>query len=216
MSNNKEEQELQEEVSEEYNCGYTAIEKLEGISEAKVEKILTEGFQPATEVQKIRHELIYITTGSDQLNNILGGGIETGSITELFGEFRTGKSQLCHTLAISCQLPASVGGAEGKCIYIDTENTFRPERLVAIAERFGLNGEEALDNVAVARAYNTDHQFDLLVNAAGMMAETRFAVLIVDSVTALYRTDYAGRGELAARQMHLAKFLRSLQRLADE
>nr|CAG8566167.1 2994_t:CDS:2 [Entrophospora candida]CAG8571823.1 2153_t:CDS:2 [Entrophospora candida] len=208
MSNNKEEQELQEEVSEEYNCGYTAIEKLEIMVFTRLR------FQPATEVQKIRHELIYITTGSDQLNNILGGGIETGSITELFGEFRTGKSQLCHTLAISCQLPASVGGAEGKCIYIDTENTFRPERLVAIAERFGLNGEEALDNVAVARAYNTDHQFDLLVNAAGMMAETRFAVLIVDSVTALYRTDYAGRGELAARQMHLAKFLRSLQLVA--
>nr|CAG8444227.1 7317_t:CDS:10 [Entrophospora candida] len=189
-----------------------ALLNIKGISEAKVEKILTEGFQPATEIQRKRHELVYITTGSDQLNNILGGGIETGSITELFGEFRTGKSQLCHTLAISCQLPASMGGAEGKCIYIDTENTFRPERLITIAERFGLNGEEALDNVAVARAYNTDHQFDLLINAAGMI----FAVLIVDSVTALYRTDYAGRGELAARQMHLAKFLRSLQRLADE
>ncbi len=76
------------------------------------------------------------------------GGIETGAITELFGEFRTGKSQLCHTLAVTCQLPVNMGGGEGKCLYIDTESTFRPERLLAVAERYGLNGEEVLDNVA--------------------------------------------------------------------
>lgn len=88
------------------------------------------------------------------------GGIETGSITEMFGEFRTGKTQLCHTLAVTCQvvsrlssiemrykrfsltrsllffqLPIDQGGGEGKAMYIDTEGTFRPERLLAVAER---------------------------------------------------------------------------------
>ncbi|WFD02745.1 RecA recombinase Rhp51 [Malassezia obtusa] len=135
---------------------------------------------------------------------------------ELFGEFRTGKSQICHTLAVTCQLPIDMGGGEGKCLYIDTEGTFRPVRLLAVAERFGLDGEEVLDNVAYARAYNADHQLDLLVQAAAMMAESRFALLIVDSLTSLYRTDFAGRGELSARQTHLAKFLRTLMRLADE
>lgn len=114
------------------------------------------------------------------------------------------------------QLPIEMGGGEGKCLYIDTEGTFRPVRLLAVAERFGLNGEEVLDNVAYARAYNADHQTQLLIQASSMMAESRFSLLIVDSLTSLYRTDFSGRGELSARQMHLAKFLRALQRLADE
>lgn len=101
------------------------------------------------------------------------GGIETGSITELFGEFRTGKSQICHTVAVTCQLPVSMGGGEGKCLYIDTEGTFRPVRLLAVAERYGLNGEEVLDNVAYARAYNADHQQSLLTMASALMSESR-------------------------------------------
>jgi hypothetical protein len=109
-----------------------------------------------------------------------------------------------------------MGGGEGKCLYIDTEGTFRPTRLLAVAERYGLNGEEVLDNVAYARAYNADHQLQLLMQASAMMAESRFSLLIVDSLTSLYRTDFSGRGELSARQMHLAKFLRGLMRLADE
>ncbi|VDP90564.1 unnamed protein product [Echinostoma caproni] len=131
-----------------------------------------------------------------------------------------------------------MGGGEGKCLYIDTEGTFRPERLLAVAERYGLSGSDVLDNVAYARAYNTDHQMELLISAAAMMSESRrvsnapfsavakyccnhgslfiYALLIVDSATALYRTDYSGRGELSARQMHLARFLRTLLRLADE
>lgn len=157
-----------------------------------------------------------ITTGSKELDKLLNGGIETGSITELFGEFRTGKSQLCHTMAVTCQLPIDMGGAEGKCLYIDTEGTFRPERLLAVADRFGLNGNDVLDNVAYARAYNTDHQSQLLVQASAMMAESRYALVIVDSATSLYRTDYSGRGELSSRQMHLARFLRMLLRLSDE
>ncbi|KAJ3279082.1 recombinase rad51 [Borealophlyctis nickersoniae] len=200
-----------------------ALLLIKGISEAKADKILAEaaklvpmGFTTATEFHQRRSELINISTGSQELDKLLGGGIETGSITEIFGEFRTGKTQLCHTLAVICQLPFDLGGGEGKCLYIDTEGTFRPERLLSIAERYNINGEEVLDNVAYARAYHTDHQKSLLSTAAAMMAESRYSLLIVDSATALYRTDYSGRGELSARQMHLAQFLRMLARLADE
>jgi len=196
---------------------------VKGISEAKADKIIMEaaklipmGFTTATEFHQRRAELIQVTTGSKELDNLLHGGFETGSITEIFGEFRTGKTQLCHTIAATCQLPIAMGGGEGKCMYIDTEGTFRPERLLAVANRYGLNGDDVLDNVAYARAYNTDHQTQLLMQAAAMMSETRYALLIVDSATALYRTDYSGRGELSARQMHLARFLRLLLRLADE
>nr|CDS29720.2 DNA repair protein RAD51 [Hymenolepis microstoma]CDS30030.2 DNA repair protein RAD51 [Hymenolepis microstoma] len=90
---------------------------------------------------------------------------------------------------------------------------FRPERLLAVAERYGLSGRDVLDNVAYARAYNTDNHTELLVNAIAMM---RYGLLIVDSATVLYRTDCSGRGELSARQMHLARFLRILLRLVDE
>uniref|UniRef100_A0A182QW53 DNA repair protein RAD51 homolog n=1 Tax=Anopheles farauti TaxID=69004 RepID=A0A182QW53_9DIPT len=196
---------------------------IKGISEAKADKILQEatkhvpmGFTTATEYHQKRSEIIQLTTGSKELDKLLGGGIETGSITEVFGEFRTGKTQLCHTLAVTCQLPVSQNGGEGKCLYIDTEGTFRPERLLATAERYKLVGADVLDNVAYARAYNTDHQMHLLMVASAMMAESRYALIIVDSATSLYRTDYSGRGELAARQTHLAKFLRMLLRLSDE
>ncbi|KAF9354871.1 recombinase rad51 [Mortierella sp. AD094] len=196
---------------------------IKGISEAKADKILMEasrlvpmGFTTATEFHERRSGMLQITTGSGELDKLLGGGIETGAITELFGEFRTGKSQICHMLAVTCQLPTAMNGGEGKCLYIDTEGTFRPERLLSISERYNLKGDEVLDNVAYARAYNTDHQMNLLVQAAAMMSESRFALLIVDSATSLYRTDFSGRGELSARQMHMARFLRNLQRLADE
>ncbi|KAJ4448181.1 recombinase rad51, partial [Periplaneta americana] len=196
---------------------------IKGISEAKADKFLTEasklvpmGFTTATEFHQKRSEIIQLTTGSRELDRLLGGGIETGSITEIFGEFRTGKTQLCHTLAVTCQLPIDQSGGEGKCLYVDTEGTFRPERLLAVAERYKLSGNDVLDNVAYARAYNTDHQTQLLIQASAMMAESRYALLIVDSATSLYRTDYSGRGELSARQMHLARFLRMLLRLADE
>jgi DNA repair protein RAD51 len=170
----------------------------------------------ASFVLKQRQDLISITTGARELDKLLGGGFETGSITEIFGEFRTGKTQICHTMAVTCQLPVSMGGAQGKCLYIDTEGTFRPERLISIAERFKLDPQEVLDNVATARAFNTDHQLNLLIEACALMSESRFGLLIIDSATALYRTDYTGRGELAARQMHLARFLRHLLRMADE
>ncbi|KAF6255447.1 putative DNA repair protein rad51 [Scenedesmus sp. NREL 46B-D3] len=196
---------------------------IKGLSEAKVEKLQKEawklvpmGFTTASIVAEQRAELIKVTTGCKELDNILEGGIETGSITEMYGEFRSGKTQLCHTLCVTCQLPIDMGGAEGKALYIDTEGTFRPQRLAQIAERYGLSVNDVLDNVAYARAHNTEHQCSLLQAAAGMMAESRFALVIVDSATALYRSEFNGRGELAARQIQLGRFLRALAKLADE
>ncbi|EAA15553.1 DNA repair protein RAD51 [Plasmodium yoelii 17X] len=195
---------------------------IKGISEQKAEKLkkackelCNSGFCNAIDYHDARQNLIKFTTGSKQLDALLKGGIETGGITELFGEFRTGKSQLCHTLAITCQLPIEQSGGEGKCLWIDTEGTFRPERIVAIAKRYGLHPTDCLNNIAYAKAYNCDHQTELLIDASAMMADTRFALLIVDSATALYRSEYTGRGELANRQSHLCRFLRGLQRIAD-
>lgn len=196
---------------------------VKGISEQKADRLIAAasmkvplGFTTASEFHQRRSELITITTGSQALDTLLQGGIETGAITEVFGEFRTGKSQLCHTLAVTAQLPVDMGGGEGKVLFIDTESTFRPTRIVPIARRFGLDETDALENIAYARAYNADHQFQLLNQAAQMMSKARFSLLIVDSIMALYRTDYSGRGELSSRQNALAKFLRQLQRLADE
>lgn len=196
--------------------------QVKGIGEKKVEMIraaakksVPMSFLTATNFLAMRQRMALITTGCGALDAILKGGIETGGITEIFGEFRTGKSQLCHTLAVSCQLPVEEKGGSGKCLYIDTEGTFRPERLVEIAKRFGLQERETLENVTYARAFNTEHQKELLVEAAALMTESRFALLVVDSMTGLFRTDYSGRGELADRQQALNLSLRSLQRIAD-
>ncbi|KAG2493815.1 hypothetical protein HYH03_008034 [Edaphochlamys debaryana] len=197
--------------------------EIKGLSEAKVEKIqqaafkfVHMGFSSAAAVLEQRKEVIEITTGCKDLDNILEGGIETGSITEVYGEFRCGKTQLCHTLCVTCQLPVDMGGGEGKAMYIDTEGTFRPTRLQQIAEKYNMSPEDVLNNVAYARAYNTEHQMKLLQDAACMLAESRFALLVVDSATALFRTEYNGRGELSTRQIQLGRFLRALQGIADE
>jgi len=216
------------------NAGYHTVESIahattrrlsdvKGISEAKVVKLkeivkqlVSMEFKTAADALEDRQSIAMLTTGSVEIDKLLEGGIETGSITEVFGEFRTGKTQLCHTLCVTCQMAISEGGAEGKAIYIDTEGSFRPERLRAIAERFGLDPAVALENVACARAHNSEHQMELLKVAAAIMAQDRYALLVVDSATALFRTDYTGRGELSERQMQMGQFLRQLTRLAEE
>ncbi|KAF3789581.1 DNA repair RAD51-like protein [Nymphaea thermarum] len=186
--------------------------QIKGIRKAKLDKILSLG---ASQIHA-QLKIIQITSGSRELDKILEGGFKTGSIAEIYGESGLGKTQLCHTLCVTCQLPLDRGGGEGKALYIDTCGSFTTQRLLEIAERFGLNGAEVLENVFCARAYNIDHQSMFLRKAASMMMETRFALMIVDIATALYLKDFSRRGELPAAQMHLAKFLRSLQKLADE
>jgi len=196
---------------------------IKGISDAKVEKILEaaaklkfSSFMTGSEFLTKRKEVIRLTTGSKALDDLLGGGVETMCITEVFGEFRTGKTQLCHTLCVTSQLPTSMGGGNGKVAYIDTEGTFRPERIAPIAERFNLDKDAALDNVMFARAYTHEHQTQLITEIAAKMVEDQFRLLIVDSVTALFRVDFSGRGELAERQQKLGQVLSKLMKIAEE
>ena len=197
---------------------------IRGMSDTKVEKIqeaarklTSAGFVSGTDFLKNQMSLrFHISTGASKVNQLLGGGIESSSITELFGEFRCGKTQICHTLAVLCQLPLSQGGGQGKVCYIDTENTFRPERIQAIASAYNLDPQQTLKNVVYARCYNSDHLWQLLVCASAKMAEEKFALLVIDSLMAPFRVDYSGRGELAERQQHLGRFMVRLQKLSEE
>lgn len=196
---------------------------IKGLSDAKVDKIIEAarklsdcGFTNGSAYLQMRGKVTRMTTGSTALDQLLGGGIESMSITEAFGEFRTGKTQIAHTLCVTCQLPTSMGGGNGKAIYVDTEATFRPERIKPIANRFGLDADAVLNNILVARAYTHEHQMHLLSMVAAKMAEDQFSLLIVDSITALFRVDFSGRGELAERQQKLAKMMSQLIKLAEE
>ncbi|XP_039045149.1 meiotic recombination protein DMC1 homolog [Hibiscus syriacus] len=163
-----------------------------------------------------RESVLRITTGSRSLDELLGGGIETSCITEAFGEFRSGNTQLAHTLCVSAQLPTNMRGGNGKVAYIDTEGTFRPDRIIPIAERFGMDPGAVLDNIVYARAYTYEHQYNLLLGLAAKMSEEPFRLLIVDSVIALFRVDFTGRGELAERQQKLPQMLSRLTKIAEE
>ncbi|KAL6056418.1 Meiotic recombination protein DMC1 B [Balamuthia mandrillaris] len=221
---------------------------IKGISEAKCDKIVEaasklqfSSFMTGTEYLSKRKDVIRITTGSAQLDALLKGGIETMSITErlsLIGEFRTGKTQLCHTLCVTTQLPRSMNGGNGKVAYIDTEGTFRPDRIGPIAERFGLDPNAALDNIVFARAFTHEHQTELITQIAAKMVEDQYRLLvccllfclsfpwvayavfaalqIIDSITALFRVDFSGRGELAERQQKLGRMLSKLMKVAEE
>ncbi|CAH7682741.1 RecA protein, partial [Phakopsora pachyrhizi] len=131
--------------------------------------------------------------------------------------FSCGKTQLCHTLCVTTQLPTDVGGGGGKVAYIDTEGTFRPERIRTIAERFEMEPEAALDNIIIGRAANSEHQMELIVQLAAKFAEDGdFKLLIVDSILALFRVDFSGRGELSERQQKLNQMLARLTRISEE
>ena len=173
------------------------------------------GFESATEVLKRRQEIGKITTGSKNLDNLLSGGIETQAITEAYGAFGSGKSQLAHQLAVNVQLPKEKGGFEGKVIFIDTENTFRPERIQQMAKSKGLDPNKVLENIFVAKAYNSDHQVLLVEKAKEIINKENVKLLIVDSLTSHFRADYLGRGTLASRQQNLNRHLHTLQKLAE-
>ncbi|HDD60882.1 MAG: DNA repair and recombination protein RadA [Thermoplasmata archaeon] len=172
-------------------------------------------FETGDVVLERRKEVMKLTTGSKRLDALLGGGVETMAIIELFGEFGSGKTQLTHQLAVNATLPKDMGGLEGEVIYIDTENTFRPERIIQMAEGWDLDPMEVLKKIHVARAFNSHHQM-LLVDKAGELAKERpIKVLVVDSLTAHFRAEYVGRGALAERQQKLNRHLHDLHRFGD-
>jgi len=199
------------EIEELTGMGSETAQKVNQLAMGKIEH----GFITATEVLERRKLLKKCTTGSQDLDHILGGGLETGAITELIGEFGSGKTQICFTLSVLAQLPNEQGGLAGKVCVIDTEGTFLPERIKQIAETRGLNAEDILQGVLVARAYNSEHQTILIKNLPAVVQEYNVKVVIVDSMIGHFRGEYIGRGTLSDRQQKIASCLAALLRVAE-
>ncbi|MBD3156097.1 MAG: DNA repair and recombination protein RadA [Candidatus Aenigmarchaeota archaeon] len=178
-------------------------------------QMLEMGFTSADQVWKQRQAMAKITTGSQNLDELLGGGVETQAITEVYGGFGSGKTQIAFQLAVNVQLPEKRGGLDANCLFIDTENTFRPNRIIQLAEGAEMDKDKVLKNIFVARAYNSDHQMFLIEKATEMIEENNVKLIIVDSLTSHFRAEYMGRGQLAPRQQKLNKHLHALQRMAD-
>ena len=178
------------------------------------------GFETGDKILWRRQEIGKLTTGSKSFDDLLGGGLETQALTEFYGEFGSGKTQIAHQLAVNVQLPPENGGLNGSVIIIDTENTFRPERITELSEGASRDPDEILKNIHVARAYNSNHQI-LLVGEAEKLAEELIdtekpvRLLIVDSATAHFRSEYVGRGTLADRQQKINKHLHDALRFGD-
>ncbi|ELZ45320.1 DNA repair and recombination protein RadA [Halorubrum coriense DSM 10284] len=202
------------------------------------------GFETGATVLERREEIGKLSWQIDEVDDLLGGGIETQSITEVYGEFGSGKSQVTHQMAVNVQLEPENGGLDGGCIFVDSEDTFRPERIDDMVrglddeilademERREIEGtpsdkeameelvEAFLDQIHVAKAFNSNHQILLAEKAkelAGEHEETEWPIRIVcvDSLTAHFRAEYVGRGELADRQQKLNKHLHDLMRIGD-
>ncbi len=178
-------------------------------------KVLGIRFKTAKEVKLERLNVKKITTGSKALDDLLGGGIETKTITEFFGEFGSGKTQICHQLSVNVQLPPERGGLNGKAVYIDTEGTFRWERIEAMARGLGLDPDEVEENIFYQRAYNSDHQMAIVEELFKFVPEHDVKLVIIDSVTGHFRAEYPGREHLAERQQKLNRHLHQLVRLAE-
>ena len=177
--------------------------------------MISKDFVSAAEIYKRRQEIGKITTGTECLDLLLDGGLETQALTEVYGEFGSGKTQFCHTMCVTVQKPKEEGGLDGTVLYVDTENTFRPERIVSIAKAYGMDPEKALDKIIVARAYNSAHQQLILEEASQLIRENNVKLLVVDSAVGLFRSEYLGRGTLSVRQQRLNKFVHLLVRIAE-
>lgn len=155
-----------------------------------------------------------MTTGCKSLDRLIKGGLETQSITEFHGEFGTGKSQMCQQLAVTVQLPVDRGGMEGACLYIDTEHVFRPGRVMRIAETFELDPKAVLKRIIYAEAYTSEHQCSLLESADEVIKENDIRLIIIDSLTGHFRSEYLGRETLTPRQQKLNQHMHKLIRLS--
>jgi DNA repair protein RadA len=192
-----------------------------GISEKKAFAIIEAArscisvtFVRADELLKMRKSVLRLTSGSKALDGILDGGLETQTITEFYGEYGSGKSQICHQLCVNVQLPPERGGLSGAALYVDTENTFRTERIVQMSRYLGLDPEQVVKNIIYAEAYTSDHQMFLLDNADEVIKANNVKLIIVDSLTAHFRSEYIGREMLASRQQKLNKHMHKIIRLA--
>lgn len=208
--------------------GPVELEEISSMTSETCEKIVTKArkqliesgaivkeFATGSEIYTRRQSVGKISTCTDALDELFGGGIETQAVTEVYGEFGSGKTQLCHTLCVSVQKSKEEGGLDGNVLYIDTEGTFRPERIVSIAQAHNMDPIKALDRIIVARAYNSSHQILILEEAGKMIQEENVKLIVSDSTTGLFRSEYLGRGTLAARQQKLGRYIRLLSRIAE-
>ena len=202
------------------------------------------GFESGSAVLERREQIGKLSWGVTDVDELLGGGVETQSITEVYGEFGSGKSQVTHQLCVNVQLPEEHGGLHGSAIFVDSEDTFRPERIddmvrglpeeaiaATMAER-EIEGspdddgamneliESILDKIHVAKAFNANHQMLLAEKAQKLASEHQDSeypvrLLCVDSLTAHFRAEYVGRGELAKRQQKLNKHLHEIDKVGN-
>lgn len=192
-----------------------------GIGEKQAAKIIAEArdsislsFIRADELMKMKANVRRLTTGSKAVDGLIGGGLETQTITEFYGEYGVGKSILCHQLAINVQLPVDKGGLDGGALYLDTEQTFRPEWIVRMAKTAGLEPTDVAQRIIYSEAYNSDHQILLLEKADQIIKDNNIRVIIIDSLTSHFRSEYIGREMLAERQQRLNNHMHRLIRLA--
>ena len=192
-----------------------------GVGEKQAAKVIAAArnglaltFITADELIKMRQNVKRLSTASKQLDELLGGGLETQTITEFYGEYGVGKSILCHQLAVNVQLPEDKGGLNGAALYIDTENTFRPEWIVRMSNAMGLDPAEIAKKIIYSEAFTSDHQILLLEKADKIIQENKVKLIIVDSLTAHFRSEYLGREMLAERQQKLNSHLHRLVRLS--
>lgn len=204
-------------------CMPSELQEISGVGESSAVKVINAardalemGFETGADVLERRKLIEKATTGSSELDLLIGGGVETQAITEVFGRYGSGKSQLGFQLCVNAQLPKDKGGLGGSVAFIDTESTFRPERVAQMAEAQGLDAQTVLSNIHVARALNSDHQMLLVEKLEPMIKEKNIRLIVVDSLTASFRADYVGRGELAERQQKLNQHIHQLLRYADQ
>ncbi len=171
------------------------------------------GFETGAEVEERRRTVGKVHTGSRGFDELMGGGVETQAITEFFGEFGSCKTQFAHQLCVNVQRPPDEGGLDADALFIDTENTFRPERIKQMAAAVDLDPQEALKRIHVARAFNSNHQMLLVERAAEVCRQHPVRLIVVDSLTAHFRAEYVGRNTLADRQQKLNRHMHDLQRL---
>jgi RecA/RadA recombinase len=198
----------------------TIVSDIDGLGDKTAKKLIWNarnalGMTDFTTASQINEDAEYFSTGSSELNKILGGGFQTGKLTEVFGPFKSGKTNLAHTISVTIQLPQSRGGLSAAVAYIDTENTFSREKIKRIAQRFDLNPEKVLDHIFHARIYSSDHQSQMIMKAESLCKTRNVRLIIVDSLIALLRNEYIGIGALARRQAVLNNMIHGLSRIAE-
>jgi DNA repair protein RadA len=177
--------------------------------------VLEKEFITADTALKKRRSLLRCSTGSSMLDDLFLGGIETQAVTELYGEFGSGKSQICHTMCITAGQPVESGGLNSGIIYIDTEGTFRPERLEQISSSRNIDPVRALQNVAVCKVYNSAHLELIVKNLGKYIDDYKAKLVVVDSIISLHRAEFSGRGTLADRQQRLNSIMHKLLRISE-